>query len=128
MARVRRGDKVPLTGIEELGNSRREIRELLDAWEDLNIQIVNRQSKRSVHAGDVGWIVRGVSKLDEKRRKIGAGANQPERMPEVDARPIWHDHRLEWEEAIARMPGWSRKTAYKYLGPRGVPVGRRPAK
>lgn len=126
MARLRRGDQVPLKSIEQLGNSRKEVREWLGDAAELDIQIVNKESKRAVHSGDVLWVVRGVSALDDKRRKLSAKEKGKERMPIVDANPIWHDHRLGPKEALALMWGWSPKLAYKYLGPRGITPGRKP--
>jgi len=47
------------------------------------------------------------------------------RMAQREAMTIWRDPRLTIGEAIARMPGWSARTAYLRLGRRGIPAGRR---
>ncbi|MEW5705098.1 MAG: recombinase family protein [Pseudomonadota bacterium] len=49
----------------------------------------------------------------------------PERMPEEDARRIWHDRRIAtMTEALSQMSGWSMTTAYRRLGKRHAPAGR----
>jgi hypothetical protein len=47
-------------------------------------------------------------------------------MPRREAAAIWHDARFSTVEAIELMFGWAQATAYKYLGKRNVPAGRRP--
>lgn len=47
------------------------------------------------------------------------------RMPKREAMIKWRDPRLSTVEALALMPKWTQSTAYKELGPRGVPAGRR---
>lgn len=124
MARVRRGDKVPLLGLEQLANSRADLKEILSDWAEKDVEVVNRHSGRGIHSGDVLWVANGLSAIDTKRRGLHPRKRR-ERMDEAEAAKIWRDVRLTWEEAIERMPGWSRKLAYLYLGARGVPVGRR---
>lgn len=41
-----------------------------------------------------------------------------------DAMRLWKDINLTARQALARMPGWTRKAAYIYLGKRGRPCGR----
>lgn len=48
------------------------------------------------------------------------------RMPARQALIIWRDPRFSTEEAIDLMHKWSQATAYKQLGKRDVPAGRRP--
>lgn len=47
------------------------------------------------------------------------------RMPKREALVIWRNPKLSVSEAIELMPKWTQSTAYKQLGPRGVPAGRR---
>ncbi len=47
------------------------------------------------------------------------------RMPEREALKHWRDPRLTIGEAIQLMTGWSARTAYQHLGPRGLPAGPR---
>jgi hypothetical protein len=47
------------------------------------------------------------------------------RMPMREAAAIWHSARFSTVEAIEFMYGWAQATAYKQLGKRNVPAGRR---
>lgn len=47
------------------------------------------------------------------------------RMPISQAAQVWRRKRLTTAEVLARMPGWNEWTAYRYLGKRGAPLGRR---
>lgn len=48
------------------------------------------------------------------------------RMPQREALEIWRNPKLSTVEALALMPKWTQATAYKKLGKRLVPAGRRP--
>ena len=48
------------------------------------------------------------------------------RMPAREAAIIWRDPRFTVKEAIDLMYKWTQATAYKQLGKRFVPAGRRP--
>ena len=50
---------------------------------------------------------------------------QHKRMIPKQALRIWHMPSLTCKQAIARMPGWSQAVAYRHLGRRNVPLGRR---
>lgn len=62
---------------------------------------------------------RAAEKLDARLSKAGA-------MHKRDAAVIWRNPKLSVVEAIDLMPGWAAATAYKHLGKRDVPAGRRP--
>jgi len=47
------------------------------------------------------------------------------RMAHAAALRIWHMPSLTCRQAIARMPGWTQAVAYRHLGRRNVPLGRR---
>jgi len=47
-------------------------------------------------------------------------------MGEREALVIWRNPKFSVAEAIDLMPGWRPATAYKVLGKRDVPAGRRP--
>jgi len=47
-------------------------------------------------------------------------------MLERDAIIIWRNPKFSVKEAIDLMHGWKTATAYKVLGRRDVPAGRRP--
>ena len=48
------------------------------------------------------------------------------RMPKREALIIWRNPKLSVSEAIELMTKWKQATAYKQLGKRDVPAGRRP--
>jgi hypothetical protein len=48
------------------------------------------------------------------------------RMPKREALILWHNPKLSVSEAIELMTKWKQATAYKVLGKRDVPAGRRP--
>lgn len=47
-------------------------------------------------------------------------------MPIREATIVWRNPKLSVAEAIDLMHGWKAATAYKHLGKRDVPAGRRP--
>lgn len=62
--------------------------------------------------------------LGGKAKGVSARAG---RMKIAEARPIWRNPLYATaEDALAQMWGWKKKTAYRDLGSRGTPGGRRP--
>ena len=55
--------------------------------------------------------------------KARAKKIQDERLPERAAKKIWFNIHLSTAEAIERMPGWSKETAYRYFKKRGRKSG-----
>lgn len=47
-------------------------------------------------------------------------------MAEREALIVWRNPKFSVAEAIDLMHGWRPANAYKVLGSRGVPAGRRP--
>ena len=69
----------------------------------------------------------------EKAKRMAAArhaAQAAKRKPADEVEAIWRNvRRFKFvEDALARMPGWSRERAYREFGPRGVPRGRKPTK
>jgi len=64
--------------------------------------------------------MRGFDERAEKRRKDNGV------MGVREATIIWRNPKFSVAEAIDLMPGWRPATAYKVLGKRDVPAGRRP--
>ena len=58
-------------------------------------------------------------KADKRRKDNGVMGNR-------EATIIWRNPKFSVAEAIDLMPGWRPATAYKVLGKRDVPAGRRP--
>lgn len=49
------------------------------------------------------------------------------RMPKRSARRFWGDPLLTGAQALEQMTGWTKETAYRHLGPRDTPAGRKSA-
>jgi hypothetical protein len=58
-------------------------------------------------------------KAEKRRKDNGVMGNR-------EATIIWRNPKFSVAEAIDLMPGWRPATAYKVLGKRNVPAGRRP--
>ena len=58
-------------------------------------------------------------KAEKRRKDNGVMGNR-------EATIIWRNPKFSVAEAIDLMPGWRPATAYKVLGKRDVPAGRRP--
>lgn len=52
------------------------------------------------------------------------GRPPKEKMPKAEAEAIWFDRRLNSDDAIAKMRGWGKRTAYDVFGKRGAAAGR----
>ncbi len=59
----------------------------------------------------------------EMQRK-SAEARVKARLPEDQARQHWMNTRLTIPQALAKMPGWVRQSAYNTFGKRGLAPGR----
>lgn len=47
-----------------------------------------------------------------------------EKMAKTEAEAVWFDRRLNSDQAIAKMWGWGKRTAYDTFGKRGAAAGR----
>jgi hypothetical protein len=122
-------------GLRALGDSQRDIIEAARRFHDAGAAVLDIET---------GWRSdqRGAEMLDRALMRLRGERVMPEgkaaamqaksvkarigdRMPRRQAAMIWKDPRLTIGEAIAQMPGWSARTAYALLGPRGLPVGPR---
>lgn len=69
-----------------------------------------------------------VAKHREGSRKgaqVRARLARNGRLPRVHARRHWRNPLLTVPQALELMTGWTLKTAYRHLGPRDTPAGRR---
>lgn len=64
---------------------------------------------------------------EEARARAAARelAKRKDRIPKAQALKIWRSSRYtKFQDALAKMPGWSKRTAYGELGPRNAGTGR----
>ena len=48
------------------------------------------------------------------------------KMTEAQAKAVWQTKSLTNIKALKKMTGWNPSSAYRWLGRRGLPPGRRP--
>jgi hypothetical protein len=133
------GDKLLLGGgLRVLGDNRKEILAALEQIKAKGAVAVDAETGREAGNDDAAEL------LDEAMRKLQGGAvftagevaqqmqaksaakRVANRMPEREAKVIWHDPKLTVEEAWRLCKGWPQRTLYKTFGPRNVGAGRRP--
>lgn len=69
-----------------------------------------------------------LGKARERGRMGGKAKGQSalsRRMPKRAAQRFWSDPLLTGDQALEQMTGWTKETAYRHLGPRETPAGRR---
>lgn len=141
MASLRKGSTIVVDGLHRLGDSRNAILGALERAGDLGVTIEDARTGEKISAraaaivADAYRIIAGDARMPTsgQARKRGEKGGRPkkERMPIREASAIWRD----WvkyprpEDALAHMPGWSKRQAYRPikdggLGPRGAPAGR----
>lgn len=134
--RMRAGELLATVhGLRALGDSQRDITVETRRLHEMGAAVLDIDTG---HRSDRN----GVDMLDAALRKLRAERVMPEgkaqmmqrksvkarigdRMPKREAMTHWRDPRLTTGEALLRMPGWTKRTAYHDLGPRGLPVGPR---
>lgn len=123
-------------GLRSLGDNRRDIADAVRQVHGWGAKIVDVETGKT-SADD------GVDMLDEALARIHGERVMPNakratemqaksvrsrtkgRMNQREALAIWRRPELTVGEAIAKMRGWSQGTAYRTLGKRDMPVGRR---
>lgn len=70
----------------------------------------------------------GIAQKPSVARLNGFMGGRPksERLTDETAKEIWTDPKINVHEALARMEGWTMRSAYRALGPRNVGKGRPP--
>lgn len=134
---LREGDELCVTTLDRLTVKRTALREMIEEVHKRGAVIVELWTGR--RSDDVaalpGMIAEAFEALlrdhrhQQRRagRKTGkrGGRKKLDRMDEKEAKAIWRS--LEYPEdwrALQHMPGWTQRTAYRWLGPRGIRVGR----
>lgn len=133
--RMRAGELLATVGgLRPLGGNRRDIVAAVTGLHAMGAAVLDIASgQRSDRDGVVMLdaalrAIRGESVMPPGKAQDmahrSARARTAGRMPKREALAIWRDARLTIGQAIERMPGWSARTAYNLLGPRGLPTGR----
>lgn len=123
-----------VSGLRSLGDSRQAIMAALARIHGAGASVLDLSTgRRSDHAG-AEMLDHALARIRGERvmppgkavamQLKSAVARVGNRMPERHALAIWRDPCLTTGEAIARMPGWSARTAYVRLGKRNLPTGR----
>ncbi len=122
-------------GLRALGDSRRDIVEAVRRLHDQGAAVLDVETGFRSDRRGAEMLDRALAKLMGERvmppgkavamQAKSLKARIGHRMPEREALKHWRDPRLTIGEAIQLMTGWSARTAYEHLGPRGLPAGPR---
>ena len=133
--RLRKGELLGVVnGLLAFGTNRRAMMAALDKVEAWGAVIVDmetglRSDKQSAKLLDLGLAKRhGEQAMKpgqaEAMNEASIAARTKGRLPQRSALVHWRNPELTAKQALKRMNGWSRGTAYAVLGKRGVPSGR----
>lgn len=135
---IREGDELCVTTLDRLAPKRVRLRELIEEVHSRGGVIVELETGR--RSDDVralpGMIAEAFEALlrdhrhqqrraGKKNGKRGGRPVKVDRMDERLARPIWTNRELSDWQALQLMSGWTLRSAYRHLGPRGFPAGWR---
>ena len=114
------------------GDNRDRIAEIVDRIHDRGAVVLELKSGRRTDERGVSLMADAIREFANERRKgldgkAGAKARwgTPKRMSDKQAKQVWDNTALTVTQAISKMSGWTVATAYRRLGKRGVPPGRR---
>jgi hypothetical protein len=132
--KLRAGELLAVNGLEALGQNRQDIAAAV-AWVQAQGAEVIEISTGERAGHGVGMLNRALSRIHgtdrikskdaakEMQRK-GVASRTKDRMPKEQAEPHWRNLRLTSVQALAKMTGWSRPTAYNTFGKRDRTPGR----
>ena len=130
--RMRSGELLGVVnGLRAFGDARRE---MVSAVTEIHLQgaviidaeIGLRSDKNGVEMLNLALAPRRPSDDYRKAQAAGVANRTKGRMGKREALIIWRNPKLSVRECIELMHKWSQATAYKQLGRRDVPAGRRP--
>lgn len=129
--KMRPGELLGVVNLRAFGSARRDMVEAIRQVHKWGAAVVDLNGLRSDRDGAemldralVKFVPSAEHARELQRRSVLARTEG--RMHKRDAQSIWRNPRLTTLEAIDLMRGWSERSAYNVLGPRGVVVGRRP--
>jgi hypothetical protein len=133
---MRKGEQLAVVdGLRALGSSRAQMVAAVSRVHGWGAVVVDAETGKRSDQDGVEMLdealarIKGERSIGNRARSMqvaSVAARTKGRMPQREALKIWRDPALTSGEAIQRMAGWERGTAYKVLGKRGLPVGRRP--
>ena len=130
---MRRGDELHVTHLAELGKSVVEVLGVVETIHSRGAIVVETSTERRSDRDMIAMLKEAMPKLSKgltKRaaKKNGSKGGRPpnDKMPEKEAKAIWHDARIKTNaEALKRMTGWYYKLAWDKFGGSGrEKVGR----
>lgn len=129
--KMRRGELLGVVnGLRAFGDGRREMNaavKLVHSWGAAIIDIETglRSDRDGVEMLHLALSPRRPSAVYQDMAAKAARVRVKGRMPKREALIIWRDPKLSVAEALDLMTKWTQGSAYRQLGPRGVPAGRR---
>lgn len=138
--RLLRGDEVLecAAGLRALGSSRIAIMEAHALVRKAGRAILDPETGMRSDRDGAEMLDRALAKIryektmpsEGRAKEIGALGGKARaaqiregRLSETKAKAIWFNIHLSTGQAIERMPGWSKETAYRYFGKRGRKPG-----
>lgn len=136
---LRAGDVLVVSGLlRALGDSRRAIQAAIEAVKAQGATVMEAETGRKAGSDDgVTLLAETLNRIHGERamptadrarelQRKGVANRTKGRMAQTEAIKFWRDATLSQEDALAKMTGWTMVTAYRQLGPRGLPAGRKP--
>ena len=130
--RMRKGELLgAVNGLRAFGEARRGIVDAVKMVHGWGAAVIDAETGLRSDKDGVEMLSQALAPRrpsDDYRKAQAAGvANRVKgRMPKREALMIWRNPKFSVREAIELMTKWSQATAYKQLGKRDVPAGRRP--
>ena len=130
--RMRKGELLGVVnGLLAFGQSRRDMVAAVKAVHARGAAIIDAESglrsdRDGVEMLSTALAPRRPSDAYRAAQAKGVENRVRGRMPKREALMIWRNPKFSVREAIELMTKWSQATAYKQLGKRDVPAGRRP--
>jgi hypothetical protein len=133
--RMRKGELLAVCSLTVLGDDRWTIAEAVEWIRGQGADVIEVPAGRVAGAG-VAMLNDALSRIHGKQRRMTPEdakarararheAKRKGRMPVEEATVIWRSARYKrWQDAIAKMRGWTKEAAYKEIGPRTVGTGR----
>lgn len=134
IASMRDGDELVVASARVLADNRDAIAYAIQAVHERNGTLMEADTKRDSREHGAGIMADAVAALANEARATGRRNGQKgasvrwgkiKRMNKREALVIWRDPANTTDEAIGKMDGWTKATAYRVFGERGIPAGRR---
>lgn len=128
---IREGDELFVSSLAELGPTLVAALTRLKTLHAKRVVVVERGTGRRSDRDLLDMLIASLPKLRKgmstrQARASGRKGGRPvktDRMPDAEAKPIWHSSAYSSNEAaLEHMPGWTGSTANRLLGKSGRPV------